>query len=704
MNPEQVISVVIPARNAAAGIATLLRSLIPDHHLIREILLIDDGSEDATVEIAQDVAKRHQLPLQVFPVSFGKAGAARNFGLERAQGRFLYFVDADDELLPGALTLLATMLLENPSAGLAVGSCIRKTAARDDKIKVPHGYTDSCEQNVARYLANELWPIAMGSALFVTSEANGVRFPEAIGLDEDTCFWAVLLARVRVVSTAAPVLIYKLDEARMARRYSRAPRQTMLGIARAFRALAACGISDAALKQRIAWVALRIARQLIMNRHYVEAAGILRIPRNHPQYCASRTVLRYIVRIRVGHFFQQFGLLQPVACGQGEEQPSTSRRTLIVTVDSAAAPVSGADLRNFQNAASLARMGPVRVVSIRPDEGGLVDPPAGIEFVSVGIVGERSKSLSSWRCSAETRIPQTSLPRLLAEVRAFKPDTIVVEGIPLVALLKHLRPLTKRLILDMHNVESELAQQARTWAARIDAARIRRLERRALNMVDRVWVCSEPDQDRLIKLYQPNIPVYVVPNGVPRFEQLQNLSPARSNDYTKGPALIFVGHLGYRPNVVAAERLAREILPLVRREFPSARAIFAGRYPCPQVQALTARPGVEVHANPESLASFYEQAHVAVVPLSEGGGTRIKILEAAIAGLPVVATALAAEGLGLIDQEEIVLADSSEEIARQVIGLCRDPEKMRRQSCCAQKTVRLRFGPDAIDFAVQAGA
>ena len=170
MNPEAttinrkishraMVTVVIPERNAAATIAILLRSLIPDIGLIREILLVDDGSEDATTEIAKDTAQRYDLPLLILPVSFGKAGAARNLGMAHARGRFLFYIDVDDELVPGALSILATKLIENPAAGLAIGACIRHTANRPDKIKIPHGYTDDCNQNVIRYLANELWPI-----------------------------------------------------------------------------------------------------------------------------------------------------------------------------------------------------------------------------------------------------------------------------------------------------------------------------------------------------------------------------------------------------------------------------------------------------------------------------------------------------------------------------------------------------------------
>jgi O-antigen biosynthesis protein len=712
ISPRAMVSVVIPARNAASTIAPLLRSLIPDIGLIREILLVDDGSEDATTEIAKDTAQRHDLPLLIFPVSFGRAGAARNFGIARARGRFLFFIDGDDELIPGALSILATKLIENPAAGLAIGACIRQTANRRDKIKVPHGYTEDSNQNVIRYLANELWPIAMGSAMLVTSKAAGIRFPETISLDEDTCYWTALLTRVRVVTSAEPVLIYKLDEARMARRFTTSPRKTLLGISRALRTLAACGVPEIALQRRIAWVALRIARQLIMNRRYSEADGIMRLVRKHPRFRPTRKVFQYDCRIKAGSLLQRLGLRQPPAAPQNLDCLK-QRRILLVTVDSASAPVSGADLRNYQNALSAGKLGLARLVSIHPAGPERVDPKPGIEFLSVGMPGEKSKSLSSRRCSVEARIPRSSLPRLLEIIRNFHPDTIMVEGIPLAALLKHLRPLAKLLILDMHNIESDLAAQKRARMSPMerlstifknDAAKIRQLERRVLKTVDRIWVCSDRDRERLVELHQPTGSIHVVPNSIPRFDTLRNECRSRVHECKNGPVMLFVGHLGYWPNVAAAERLARVILPTVSETFPSAKVVLAGRHPNPAVKSLAALPGIELYANPESLSAFYQRAHIAVVPLSEGGGTRIKILEAMASGLPVVATAMAVEGLGLVENEEVRLANSDEGLARHVIDLCLNPDKMLKQILAAEKTVKLRFGSEAVDFAVRQGA
>jgi len=709
--PRNIVSVVIPACNAATGIGALLRSLLPDIGLIHEILLIDDGSEDATAEIAQDIAQRHHLPLLIFSVSCGSAGAARNIGITHARGQFLFFVDGDDELVPGALTLLTAQLIENPHAGLVIGACIRQTAGRPDKIKSPQGYTDDCRQNVTRYLANELWPIAMGSALVVTAVATDIRFPEVIGLDEDTCYWATLLTRARVVTVPDPVLIYKLDEARMARRFTHSPRKTLLNVARTFRALSTFNIPAFALKQRVAWIALRMARQLILDRRYAEAHSILRLVRRHPMYRASWHIFRYDCRIKFGRLAQRFGKCAPSGVPVKINDLKNERHILLVTLDDASTPVSGADLRNNQNARFARDLGLVKVVSIRPRAPDIAASEPGLEFCSVGVPGEKTRSLSSWRCSLEARIPRSCLLRLLAIIHDFKPDTIIVEGIPLTALLKHLRPFAKLLILDMHNVESSLAATRPPRTSKLsrfirilknDHARIRRLEKQAIQAVDRIWVCSTPDRDRLIELHQPAKPIYTVPNTIPRFDELNQQSTLPSNKGAKGPVLLFVGHLGYWPNVTAVERLVGEIFPKVKIAFPSAQLILAGRHPNPAVKSIaTAQPGVELHANPESLSEFYDRAHMAVVPLSAGGGTRIKILEAMTSKLPVVATHIAVEGLGLVENEEVLLADSDEGLARHIIDLWANPEKISRQTLYAEKTVKALYHPRSVNLAAK---
>ncbi len=91
-----------------------------------------------------------------------------------------------------------------------------------------------------------------------------------------------------------------------------------------------------------------------------------------------------------------------------------------------------------------------------------------------------------------------------------------------------------------------------------------------------------------------------------------------------------------------------------------------------------------------------------IVPLTSGGGTRLKILEAMAWGLPVVATRLAAEGLGLIDGLDIDFGETDDELVARAVSLCVDSDERQRRRLRARKTVEQRFSPKAIEMAIRA--
>ena len=690
------ITVVIPARNAAATLDKALGSLAPDKPFIREILVIDDGSDDRTAVVAAQSARRLGLPMEVVSVRLGGAGAARNVGIERATGTSIFFLDADDEVMPGSLSLLRSALAGQDGAGLAIGASMRRTKGRPDKLKTPHGYGPDRRRNTSRYLCNELWPIAMGSALVAGWATAGLRFPETIGLDEDTCYWTALLARADVVTIDAPVLLYHHDEGRMARRFITAPRKTFLAIARELNSLTTDGVEREAMQWRKAWIAQRIARQLIKHRMFADAAGMMRAVQAHKELGRRWKALQYRARVRVG----QLGNSRPAV-----SDPAAPRRVLIISSDPSYPPTSGADLRTFGNAVAAAEFGSVCLSSVRPSASAEQPNGHAIRVVSLTTrFDKRSHSLGWRRIKGESRIPRLALARLKALVREFRPDTIVVESIPLFRLLRPLRPLTGRLILDMHNVESDLAARAAPGGNPLAMSpEIRRLERKAAEIVDRIWVCSRLDRERLETIIRPALPVDIVPNGIPRAEALSGTLPPPPGIADGYPVILLVGHLGYRPNVDAAERLAHVILPRIRQALPSARVILAGRSPDAAAQALSALDGITLVANPDDLGSLLSAAHLSIVPLRFGGGTRIKILEAMASGVPVIATPLAAEGLDLVDGEALLLSDSDEGLAELAIRLCSDPERMASLRARAHDVVWSHFGAEAIRDAVRHG-
>jgi glycosyltransferase involved in cell wall biosynthesis len=134
--------------------------------------------------------------------------------------------------------------------------------------------------------------------------------------------------------------------------------------------------------------------------------------------------------------------------------------------------------------------------------------------------------------------------------------------------------------------------------------------------------------------------------------------------------------MDYAPNVAAVEYFVDKIWPLIRKEVPASTFHVVGARPTPAVVRLAGK-GVEVHGAVPDMGPYFRKAAVVVVPLLHGGGTRLKILEAAASGRAVVSTPLGAEGLDLADGRDVLLAGGPDEFARTVVSLLRDPVRQR---------------------------
>jgi glycosyltransferase involved in cell wall biosynthesis len=95
------------------------------------------------------------------------------------------------------------------------------------------------------------------------------------------------------------------------------------------------------------------------------------------------------------------------------------------------------------------------------------------------------------------------------------------------------------------------------------------------------------------------------------------------------------------------------------------------------------------------VAPFYDAADLAIVPLRAGGGTRIKLLEAAGRGVPVVSTRFGAMGTSLRPGCELMIADDAARFARACAALLRDEPAAHAMAARAARRARLDYGPQA---------
>lgn len=216
---------------------------------------------------------------------------------------------------------------------------------------------------------------------------------------------------------------------------------------------------------------------------------------------------------------------------------------------------------------------------------------------------------------------------------------------------------------------------------RIELPLWKRVQGRVTREVDAVLVCSELDRERLGG--RPGI--RVVPNGYPE----PTTSVIRP---TQGPpTLLFIGTYSYPPNVDAAVFAATEVLPRIRAEIPDARLHLVGRDGDRQLVDVRGLPGVDVIGAVPDAAEEVARAHVSLVPIRYGGGTRVKILEAFALGSPVVATPLACEGLDADTGVHLLTADDADGLARACIRLLRDDAMAGRLADAARGLYRARY-------------
>src|SRR5205823_7008953 len=134
-----------------------------------------------------------------------------------------------------------------------------------------------------------------------------------------------------------------------------------------------------------------------------------------------------------------------------------------------------------------------------------------------------------------------------------------------------------------------------------------------------------------------------------------------------------------------------EVLPLVRAEEPGVRLSIVGRAPTRAVQRLAADPAVLVTGTVDDVRPFVHGASVYVVPLRIGGGTRLKIFEAMGMGKAVVSTTIGAEGLPVRHGENILLADTPAEFARQTVELLQSPTRRNQIGAFACRLVKENY-------------
>ncbi|MBR0649982.1 methyltransferase domain-containing protein [Roseomonas terrae] len=240
---------------------------------------------------------------------------------------------------------------------------------------------------------------------------------------------------------------------------------------------------------------------------------------------------------------------------------------------------------------------------------------------------------------------------------------------------------------DLHFLRMKREADLHDSAEMAEAAeRMRSMELDVLRSVDRVLTPSAEEGDMIVRLV-PAAKVTTVPPYSYKDHEIRARSAGEFNGLTD---VLFVGGFPHPPNVDAAFFIAREVMPLVWRVRPDARLLLVGYAPPPEVQAL-ASDRIVVTGQVPDLAPWFERSRVMLAALRYGAGVKGKVVEAMRAGLPVVTTAVGAEGIGIVPDQEAIVAEDAAGLAAGVLALFDDPARCTRMSAAGAALVARRF-------------
>jgi len=292
-----------------------------------------------------------------------------------------------------------------------------------------------------------------------------------------------------------------------------------------------------------------------------------------------------------------------------------------------------------------------------------------------------------------------SINEVRMRIDNFQPSAIIVEGVALSAILKLAKELGIATILDMHNIESSLYAESRLqrplrkriqsfFSSTPKLSVPQSIDRRMSCLANATSVCSESDQHLLKKLGGAS--ARTIPNPVPDTSLFDiPISLERYNN----PTPVFIGHLSYFPNVAAVQELTKP----VKNSKPRAKLVAAGRAPDRKMLRWARKEKLTLLANPPSTHGLLGNHGYTLLPIRHGSGTRIKVVEAMAAGVVVIGSEKAVEGLGLCDGRHYLQCQTVEQMWDAQKQLTQQPEMATEIAQNARQYAKDTFHPKQLE-------
>ncbi|MEZ5172087.1 MAG: glycosyltransferase [Bacteroidia bacterium] len=211
--------------------------------------------------------------------------------------------------------------------------------------------------------------------------------------------------------------------------------------------------------------------------------------------------------------------------------------------------------------------------------------------------------------------------------------------------------------------------------------RLRAYETQILSDFTLATIISE--QDAALIEHSDKSRLHILPNGV-------NTDYYKPEPRAKTIDLLFTGNMNYEPNVNCVQYVVKEVLPLLRDEYPHIQFVAAGKDPASELRRIQSR-NLQLTGWVDDLRKYYQQARLFVAPMQIGIGMQNKILEAMSMGLPVITSSLANNAIGAEHGKEVWIANTPEKTAEAISYLMNNTDLAIRIGQNARKLMQERY-------------
>jgi len=281
-------------------------------------------------------------------------------------------------------------------------------------------------------------------------------------------------------------------------------------------------------------------------------------------------------------------------------------------------------------------------------------------YISMKPVASRPNREMSTTVAKELRAEQYDVVIASSDVMAIYTQSASAK----MAKILELHTSLSRWMRERYETQSGLGNIVRRW---FSWKKAQVYESRLFPTFDLVTVVSDQDREQSLfrkgKFYER---IEIIPNGV----NCHKLRP--SSGTINANQLVYSGSVTYSANLDAVSFFVTEIMPLIRQSIPGIFLTVTGTTEGVDLSRLETDKNVQFTGYVEDVHDIIRGSIASIAPIRDGGGTRIKILEAMALGTPVVATRKAAEGLSVDHRKHILLADTPEDFAEETIRLLQD--------------------------------